>query len=160
MTTDEETQAMSRLLMRGAKMLQKGCEDCGNPLFRYQGEVVCPVCRERADATAAREPKETDDEKAEAVETGEEKRREDKEAAESGETSGTRGRRDKRGETEVSKEQTTAGDEWREETAENLRKLARRLSSEAADEDDLSRLNGKLDTVERTVELVERLEER
>ena len=47
MTTEDETKAMSRLLTRGAKMLQKGCEDCGNPLFRYQGEVVCPVCDER-----------------------------------------------------------------------------------------------------------------
>ena len=47
MTEREETEAMSRLLTRGAKMLQKGCDDCGNPLFRYRGEVVCPVCNER-----------------------------------------------------------------------------------------------------------------
>ena len=46
MNEEEETKAMSRLLTRGAKMLQKGCDDCGHPLFRYRGEVVCPVCGE------------------------------------------------------------------------------------------------------------------
>jgi uncharacterized Zn finger protein (UPF0148 family) len=46
MTTDDETQAMSRLLTQGATMLDEACDGCGNPLFRYQGEVLCPVCQE------------------------------------------------------------------------------------------------------------------
>lgn len=47
MTTDEETRAMSRLLTRGATMLDDACDDCGNPLFRHKGEVLCPVCQKR-----------------------------------------------------------------------------------------------------------------
>lgn len=44
--TDNETRVMSRALTRGATMLDDACDGCGNPLFRYQGEVFCPVCQE------------------------------------------------------------------------------------------------------------------
>ncbi|MFB6121204.1 MAG: Sjogren's syndrome/scleroderma autoantigen 1 family protein [Halobacteriaceae archaeon] len=41
----EVTQQMSELLLRGATMTNKHCEQCQNPVFRYEGEEFCPVCQ-------------------------------------------------------------------------------------------------------------------
>ncbi|HIH70149.1 Sjogren's syndrome/scleroderma autoantigen 1 family protein [Methermicoccus shengliensis] len=35
---------ISKMLELGGTMLAQHCERCGAPLFRYKGEVVCPVC--------------------------------------------------------------------------------------------------------------------
>ena len=40
---DKDLQKVTKLLERGGTMLAKHC-DCGAPLFKYQGKVVCPVC--------------------------------------------------------------------------------------------------------------------
>jgi UPF0148 protein len=37
---------ISKMLELGGTMLSEHCDACGAPLFRYRGEVVCPVCRE------------------------------------------------------------------------------------------------------------------
>jgi len=142
MTNEDETKAMSRLLTRGAKMLQQGCDDCGNPLFRYQGDVVCPVCREREKREGQHERDETE------TETGTE-------------TTETKTKAEKETEIGVSDDEESdakSDGAWRDETESNLRELARRLSSEAADEDDLSRVADRLDALERTVELIEKIE--
>jgi UPF0148 protein len=43
MEEDEVLQRITRLLEQGCTMLATH-HDCGAPLFRCQGEVVCPVC--------------------------------------------------------------------------------------------------------------------
>ena len=43
MDEDEVLEKITRLLERGCTMLATH-HDCGAPLFRCQGEVVCPVC--------------------------------------------------------------------------------------------------------------------
>jgi UPF0148 protein len=43
MDEDEMLQKITRLLERGGTMLASH-HDCGAPLFRCQGEVVCPIC--------------------------------------------------------------------------------------------------------------------
>lgn len=42
---DDPTERMSELLLQGATMLNKHCETCGSPLFRYQGREFCPTCQ-------------------------------------------------------------------------------------------------------------------
>ena len=60
--TDNETRVMSRALTRGATMLDDACDGCGNPLFRYQGEVFCPVCQETVAQKTEEETETTQDE--------------------------------------------------------------------------------------------------
>jgi uncharacterized Zn finger protein (UPF0148 family) len=38
------TQRMSQLLLQGATMTNRHCEECGDPRFRYQGREFCPSC--------------------------------------------------------------------------------------------------------------------
>ncbi len=53
----EATQKMSELLLQGATMTNRHCEECGSPIFRYDGEEFCPSCGGTTDvdqdATAA-----------------------------------------------------------------------------------------------------------
>ena len=49
---DQELDKISRMLERGATMLSKHCQTCGSPLFRYQGEIICPVCQDKEDSMA------------------------------------------------------------------------------------------------------------
>jgi uncharacterized Zn finger protein (UPF0148 family) len=45
---DEEkrasTQRMSELLLKGATMTNRHCDDCGDPIFRQDGREFCPTC--------------------------------------------------------------------------------------------------------------------
>jgi uncharacterized Zn finger protein (UPF0148 family) len=38
------TQQMSELLLQGATMTNRHCEDCGDPVFRHDGREFCPSC--------------------------------------------------------------------------------------------------------------------
>lgn len=38
------TQRMSDLLLKGATMTNIHCEECGDPIFRDQGQAFCPTC--------------------------------------------------------------------------------------------------------------------
>lgn len=40
---DKDLEKVTKMLERGGTMLAKHCE-CGAPLFKFQGKVVCPVC--------------------------------------------------------------------------------------------------------------------
>ncbi len=51
MDEDEIIKSCTRLLEKGCTMLATH-HDCGAPLFRCQGEVVCPVCSFLPDETA------------------------------------------------------------------------------------------------------------
>jgi len=46
---DEEeraaTQRMSELLLKGATMTNRHCGECGDPVFRHEGQEFCPTCR-------------------------------------------------------------------------------------------------------------------
>jgi len=45
---DEQRQAteqMSELLLKGATMTNAHCTDCGDPIFRYDGQEFCPTCQ-------------------------------------------------------------------------------------------------------------------
>jgi uncharacterized Zn finger protein (UPF0148 family) len=49
----EATEQMSELLLQGATMTNAHCSDCGDPIFRYDGQEFCPTCEkavEREDA--------------------------------------------------------------------------------------------------------------
>ncbi|MDD4126533.1 MAG: Sjogren's syndrome/scleroderma autoantigen 1 family protein [Methanomicrobium sp.] len=39
---------MADYLLKGAKMLDKACPECGSPLFSVKGDTFCVVCREKA----------------------------------------------------------------------------------------------------------------
>ncbi|GAA0529875.1 Sjogren's syndrome/scleroderma autoantigen 1 family protein [Halorubrum ejinorense] len=44
----EHTQRMSELLLKGATMTNRHCEDCGDPIFRHDGREFCPSCGNEA----------------------------------------------------------------------------------------------------------------
>jgi len=41
----EHTQRMSELLLQGATMTNRHCDDCGDPIFRHDGREFCPTCQ-------------------------------------------------------------------------------------------------------------------
>ncbi|MUV90902.1 hypothetical protein GJ629_14200, partial [Halapricum sp. CBA1109] len=48
----ETTERMSELLLKGATMTNAHCGECGDPIFRYEGQEFCPSCQQVvADAT-------------------------------------------------------------------------------------------------------------
>ncbi|CQR49165.1 MULTISPECIES: Sjogren's syndrome/scleroderma autoantigen 1 family protein [Haloferax] len=51
-TKRQSTQRMSELLLKGATMTNKHCDNCGDPLFRYEGQVFCPTCQAGGGAAA------------------------------------------------------------------------------------------------------------
>ena len=46
----ENTRRMSELLLQGATMTGKHCDNCGDPLFRHDGQEFCPTCQHEARA--------------------------------------------------------------------------------------------------------------
>jgi len=49
--TEEDLQKISKLLEMGGTMLAQHCERCGAPIFRYQGEEICPLCETSTQTT-------------------------------------------------------------------------------------------------------------
>lgn len=43
--SDDKIKQISKLLEMGGTMLAQHCTTCGAPLFRYQGNVLCPICQ-------------------------------------------------------------------------------------------------------------------
>lgn len=52
-TDDVKIQKISKMLEIGGTMLAQHCNNCGAPLFRYQGRVLCPVCDDVRDPRGA-----------------------------------------------------------------------------------------------------------
>ncbi|WP_144922448.1 Sjogren's syndrome/scleroderma autoantigen 1 family protein [Halorubrum salsamenti] len=50
----EHTQRMSELLLQGATMTNRHCDDCGDPIFRHDGQEFCPTCQATGSGDAAR----------------------------------------------------------------------------------------------------------
>ncbi|MFW5956328.1 MAG: Sjogren's syndrome/scleroderma autoantigen 1 family protein [Halorhabdus sp.] len=42
----QATEHMSDLLLKGATMTDAHCEECGDPIFRYDGQEFCPTCQQ------------------------------------------------------------------------------------------------------------------
>ena len=119
---------MSRMLTQGATMLGEHCDRCGNPLFRVEGEEVCAVCSSReVDSSTDDQQTGDSDVEAEPTQQGEPQRR-------PGEV-----------------------DEATAEVRRNLTRVVQRLSGDAAEEQDVSRLNQQLDALQKAVDLLERL---
>jgi UPF0148 protein len=53
---DRELEQISKMLERGGKMLADHCETCHSPLFKFEGNLTCPVCSYRATQTPLQEP--------------------------------------------------------------------------------------------------------
>ncbi|WP_227353165.1 Sjogren's syndrome/scleroderma autoantigen 1 family protein [Haladaptatus salinisoli] len=51
----KSTQRMSELLLQGATMTGKHCDNCGDPIFRQNGTEFCPTCRGEAAGEASSE---------------------------------------------------------------------------------------------------------
>jgi UPF0148 protein len=47
MAAKKEDEIMAEYLLKGGKMLEKTCRQCGCPQFEYKGKVFCVVCAER-----------------------------------------------------------------------------------------------------------------
>jgi uncharacterized Zn finger protein (UPF0148 family) len=45
----EATEKMSELLLKGATMTNAHCSDCGDPIFRYDGQEFCASCEKAID---------------------------------------------------------------------------------------------------------------
>lgn len=45
-TEEEDIKKIGRFLEMGATMLASHCQ-CGAPMFRYQGQIICPVCESK-----------------------------------------------------------------------------------------------------------------
>jgi len=60
----ENTERMSELLLKGATMTNAHCGECGDPIFRYEGQEFCPTCQEPvgdADGNGAARPASADE---------------------------------------------------------------------------------------------------
>jgi len=53
---DEQVRKISKLLELGGTMLAEHCNICGSPMFRYHGNVICPVCNTREEGQSAQVP--------------------------------------------------------------------------------------------------------
>ena len=49
------TQRMSELLLKGATMTNKHCDQCSDPLFRHNGQTFCPSCQADDSDTSAQQ---------------------------------------------------------------------------------------------------------
>ncbi len=45
----QATEKMSELLLQGATMTNAHCSDCGDPVFRYEGQAFCATCEKTVD---------------------------------------------------------------------------------------------------------------
>ena len=53
---DEQVRKISKLLELGGTMLAEHCNICGSPMFRYHGNVICPVCNTKEEGQSAQVP--------------------------------------------------------------------------------------------------------
>jgi uncharacterized Zn finger protein (UPF0148 family) len=65
----EATEKMSELLLQGATMTNAHCSDCGDPIFRYDGQEFCATCEKAIQRDDAADDAESDDESQEAGDT-------------------------------------------------------------------------------------------
>jgi UPF0148 protein len=49
---EKDLQKVTKMLEHGGTMLAKHCDQCGAPLFKYQGKIVCAVCDSKREEAA------------------------------------------------------------------------------------------------------------
>lgn len=59
----QTTEHMSELLLKGATMTNRHCDECGDPIFRYDGQEFCPTCQKPVQDTSGARETETADSK-------------------------------------------------------------------------------------------------
>jgi uncharacterized Zn finger protein (UPF0148 family) len=57
----ETTEQMSELLLQGATMTNAHCSECGDPIFRYDGQEFCATCERPVDRESGASAGETPD---------------------------------------------------------------------------------------------------
>lgn len=57
----EVTERMSELLLQGATMTNAHCSECGDPIFRYDGQEFCATCEKPVDRGGAAAESEADE---------------------------------------------------------------------------------------------------
>lgn len=65
----EATEQMSELLLQGATMTNAHCSDCGDPIFRYEGQEFCASCEKAVDRDTGDESAEDDGDSADGDDT-------------------------------------------------------------------------------------------
>ena len=53
---DEQVRKISKMLELGGTMLAEHCQTCSSPMFRYHGNVICPVCNTREEGQPTEVP--------------------------------------------------------------------------------------------------------
>ncbi len=69
----QATEKMSELLLQGATMTNAHCSDCGDPVFRYEGQEFCATCEkaiDRGDGAGAADGEEEDGDPGDASDAG------------------------------------------------------------------------------------------
>lgn len=56
MKPKKEDEIMAEYLLKGGKMLEKTCRQCGCPQFEFKGKTFCVVCAEREQEKKATSP--------------------------------------------------------------------------------------------------------
>ena len=59
----EATEQMSELLLKGATMTNAHCSDCGDPIFRYDGQEFCPTCEKAVERNTGGADEDGDDQR-------------------------------------------------------------------------------------------------
>lgn len=67
----ESAEQMSELLLKGATMTNKHCSECGNPIFRMNGQEFCPNCQGKPEKNQGQEETQKQGEKNPIQTTGE-----------------------------------------------------------------------------------------
>ena len=174
MEEEEAIKRITRLLEMGGTMLASH-HDCGAPLFRYKGEVVCPVCSfeeagapqvppqaERSAVGSEERPSkrsaltsatETEDEGSHATEIEERRRIEDVKALKT------------RAGGEIAYREAASGrmglkgdrDEVFEEIEAAILQKMKEISAKMRDETDLGRLKSQIEYIKEALEVLEGL---
>ena len=60
----ETAEKMSELLLQGATMTNAHCSECGDPIFRYEGQEFCATCEQPVDRQGNEEADDADEDEA------------------------------------------------------------------------------------------------
>lgn len=139
MDEEEMIRRITRMMEIGGTMLAEH-HDCGAPLFRYKGEILCPVCSTSRDAEHDASVKPSEEEKMHISEG-----RDSKSAAQRSSVSTSASSR------ALDEKDALAA------VRDSLHAKLRELCEEIADERDLSRLKSKLECIEITIRALKQL---
>ena len=148
-TDDDNIQKISKMLEIGGTMLAQHCDNCGAPLFRYQGRVFCPVCSDVRDPRDSLQPASTTIPQPSAKpEPSTVKEKESPVAAGSGQTSP-----EKKSKTELATSAAPLKGSVLDLESLMINKMLA-IAREMQDESDARRITEYLDVIDRCMEIV------